>query len=551
MEQSSQSAPSPRLDFSAHPAQVADLWRKLPRTTWAYERPLTSKEERKGLRATWLKAKWHTDWTELPGVGLNAEKLVRYITIDCDHGDTDRWDLVGLRPSMIVYNHSNQRHHVTFELSAPVARGENARQRPQTLLSLITRALVRDLNGDPSYAGLTTKNPLCTSRFGVICPGGRPYSLQEMVAALDLDGVIEDEAANRRFGGREGLALAEQDDNSRNKRLFNTLRIEAYAEARSNLSYYRAGGQNSLQNLLMGWARQNNIGMLPSYELDAITKSIAKFCCNKLRPAANADGKNRGVMRLDRSLSLVDRQAAGGEYAAGLIRSRSVAMVRAAVSRMVQDRVALTQVAVAAVAGLSLRTVKTLWSMVKGIVSEMATAAFKAAVAVRSCSSLKVQDSELSDNPGAGRGASGEMLGQTQPVGVLTQVVEGASSLNLNLNPYLERSAATRMVKTHLKAHLKDLQQVLQGEARRRPARIVSMGAHSYAMLTKGQANAGHAALDSAQDNALLVASDAQFGDEGRNIAEADGTTAQNGGDLEPDCAIEPIFDAYNGRLVA
>lgn len=353
------------LDLTEYPGAILDLWNKLPETTYAFERELTEKEERKGIRATFPRWKWMPDWPDIPGVGLNAKNLVRYITVDCDHGDTDRWELIGLVPVMIVYNPGNRRHHVTYELAAPVSVGPRSRRKPMVLMSLVIRALVRDLDGDPCYNMTTTKNPLCP-RFRFLLPGGRPYTLQEMAAALDIDGVIDDEAERARqdTGKRTGLALALQDENSRNVRLFNTVRFMAYDEVRLNWGLYHAGGDGpwyGLEATIRGWLAERNIGGLLDCELDAIAKSITKFCRTKLRPRVHKDGKKRGSMRLDADLPLKERQAAGARHTSKAVKERNRATITAAFFDLIKAGVTPTQRMVADATKLSLRTVKAVW----------------------------------------------------------------------------------------------------------------------------------------------------------------------------------------------
>lgn len=81
-------------------------------------------------------------------------------------------------PSWVV--EGSQGHgHVGYWLTAPVCRTDAARVDPLRYLARVTEGLRRSLDGDPSYAGLLTRNPLHEDA-SVIWGTDKAYSLREL-----------------------------------------------------------------------------------------------------------------------------------------------------------------------------------------------------------------------------------------------------------------------------------------------------------------------------------------------------------------------------------
>jgi len=363
-----------KLDLSGYPDEIRHLWKALPYKPWAYERPLSKAEANHGLKAQWLHPKVKGDWIDIPGIGLNADKLRRFITVECDHDELDRWRMGRLRPFMIVSNPGELQpdradyHHVTFEIAKPVTRGENALLKPQVLESLIYRALVRDLRGDINYPRGTTKNPIAEHRrrprFRVDFPGGVPMTLKEMATLLDLDGVIEEEAhAARKAGRRLGLGLSAQNSDSRNVALFDAVRWDAYREVWRNWDHYHTNADwSGLQSLVRGWLNDANVFAepLPDYDLDATAKSITKFCRVRLKRPAGEETINRGIMaaHFTSDMTLKDRQVAAGVRSARLEKAAMHKRVEEAVAAMQAAGQAVSVRAVSSRLGISTRTAR-------------------------------------------------------------------------------------------------------------------------------------------------------------------------------------------------
>lgn len=87
-----------RLDLSSYSPAVQRFWADLPETTRALGRPLTPAEERKGIVNTWSLWRWSADWADesVSGVHVNTPKSARWVVVDCDHSDVERWRAAGL-----------------------------------------------------------------------------------------------------------------------------------------------------------------------------------------------------------------------------------------------------------------------------------------------------------------------------------------------------------------------------------------------------------------------------------------------------------------------
>lgn len=168
------------------------------------------------------------DWAgavRLRLVELNPPAQVHWLAFDCDHGEHDLWRKMGLpEPSFITINPKNQNHHVVYRLKEPVCRSERGRARPLAFLRAVRGALRAALNGDTSYNGKLTKNPLHPAWITLRQPAMPAYSLAELAAPLDLR--TASKAARRQTPWQ--VNLAEVGIGGRNRALFDAVRRWAY-----------------------------------------------------------------------------------------------------------------------------------------------------------------------------------------------------------------------------------------------------------------------------------------------------------------------------------
>lgn len=92
--------------------------------------------------------------------------------------------LVGLpEPSYVALNPHTTSGHIVYALKNPVCLTDAARRRPVNLLARIEHGMNTALDGDASYGGRITKNPLNPQHLTLW--GEAVYSLHELAKALD------------------------------------------------------------------------------------------------------------------------------------------------------------------------------------------------------------------------------------------------------------------------------------------------------------------------------------------------------------------------------
>lgn len=178
----------------------------------------TNHPKREGMHArAWAGA------LHLRSVELNPPAQVHWLMFDCDHERQELWREAGLpEPSFITINPVNQHHHVVYRLKASVCRSERGRSRPRAFLRAVREGLRIALNGDVSYNGLLTKNPLHPAWLTIRRTEMPSYSLAELAAPLNLRRTATTMAARRQAPWQ--MNLAEVGVGGRNRALFDTVR---------------------------------------------------------------------------------------------------------------------------------------------------------------------------------------------------------------------------------------------------------------------------------------------------------------------------------------
>ena len=97
------------------------------------------------------------------------------------------------QPNRLVINQKNGHAHALYFLAAGVCRTSAARLKPLRYLSALEGALCRQLDADPSFAGLVTKNPVHDS-WETLVVHDHQYSLAELAELLDLKSAANEKA---------------------------------------------------------------------------------------------------------------------------------------------------------------------------------------------------------------------------------------------------------------------------------------------------------------------------------------------------------------------
>lgn len=197
-------------------------------------------------------------------VQVNPSRLTRWLVFDVDAVDAySAAERAGIaEPDIIVMNPDNNRGHLYYRLTTPVAMTDKARRGPIAYLNAIRRRMTAALNADPSYVGLVSKNPL-HSKWRVRWGSCRGYSLDQLSESLPDDIA----PCGRRNGSPSGATGI-----GRNCDLFEVARKRAYRSFRKCRDYdsFAACVAEDCQNL-------NNLleKPLPNQEVGHIAKSIS------------------------------------------------------------------------------------------------------------------------------------------------------------------------------------------------------------------------------------------------------------------------------------
>ena len=275
----------------------ADLWDRI----WLPRRPLATDDPTTGLTRT-----SRTQALDRRLIETNPTALTSLLAVDVDHPDAlirALWDRADWLPTVVTENPTSGHAHAIWALTAPVATTEYAHRRPLALAAAVTEGLRRSVDGDPSYGGLITKNPL-NQDWIAHWVTNHTYGLKELAGHLD-DADLMPPTSWRRARRRNPVGLG------RNCCLFETARTWAYREAR-----HHWGDPDGLHRAITSTVRdlnQNFSDPLPSSETRAIATSIHKWITTKSRiwkdgPATyeatfitiqSARGKKSGQKRRD------------------------------------------------------------------------------------------------------------------------------------------------------------------------------------------------------------------------------------------------------------
>lgn len=351
---------------------------------WLPRRPLASANIRSvAVRDRYADPMLLDDAVTMPWLAFDGTDARNVIAIDVDHADgpdrTEALAAYGLpRPTLVIDPWSG-RSHAVWRLATPVLTGEGARLGPQKLLhvagSMLAAAmggtlmpprallkspwgLLENLQGHrlrrgdvPAMPSLwEAYNASGTSLMWHTVPGDlRPVELREIVAALADDYAAAMPAPVRRWHKQRGEPSAL----GRNSALFDLTRWWAYDRIE------RDGGAIHDEAMRVNATFATP---LPANEVAATARSIARFMNTrfgrKASRAARRDDEAGQGMTPEQKRSLAGRASADAVIARTNDKiMRGIEALRAAGARV-------TQKALAAVSGMSLRTIASRWATV-------------------------------------------------------------------------------------------------------------------------------------------------------------------------------------------
>lgn len=200
----------------------------------------------------------------------NQPCLIHWIVLDCDteyavEVAQEKHILIPI-PNFVVYNTENWHSHLFFGLQDPVCKSFNARQKPLHYLACINYSLNNMFDGDMSYGGLISKNPLHKSHKTQIL-NNKLWKLNDFKEYLRIPTSLPKK--------QEVMGLG------RNCTIFDTVRKWAYKQV---LAYRIAGGRASFYQAVLKHCEHINNGFpvpLHYSELRGIAKSISNWVFDK------------------------------------------------------------------------------------------------------------------------------------------------------------------------------------------------------------------------------------------------------------------------------
>lgn len=282
-----------------------------------------------------------------PYMQINRPGMVSWLIFDLDHTNSLVWDDAGLpAPNLVVRNRNNGHSHLYYAI-APVCTTENARAKPINYMKAVYAAFAIRLKADTDYnSGPVAKTPghpwWATTEFH-----NHVYELAELADCVEL-------------AVTPWRKVPEIDEipHSRHCILFEQLRYFAYSIVNRERD---RGSYLSFTAALEAFAYNHNNFASHGFSQDlllsslkATVKSVARWTWEKYQGDSRC---HRGVMQLDKSLSLEERQRLAAKRTHAIRDKATESKIRAACRQLQAKGQKLRQAAIAAIAGVTRQTV--------------------------------------------------------------------------------------------------------------------------------------------------------------------------------------------------
>lgn len=283
--------------------------------------------------------------------------MVSWLIFDLDHANPWIWDDKDLpTPNIIVTNRNNGHAHLFYAI-VPVCTSENARSKPIQYMKAVYEAFASKLEADPSYSGPVAKTP------------GHPWwktsELHNCVFELGELADYVDLAIKPYWSKGPDI---ESVSHSRHCMLFEELRFYSYSIVTTERE---SGSYSSFEKCLKSYAFNHNnfksrgFSMnLTASQVEATVKCVARWSWDRYTGSSRC---NLGVMQLDKSLSLVERQKLAALRTHQKRVESTELKIKAAYRNLLERGVKPSYVAIAKLANLSRQTV----SKYKNILQEI------------------------------------------------------------------------------------------------------------------------------------------------------------------------------------
>jgi hypothetical protein len=299
-----------------------------------------------------------------PYMQVNREGMVSWLIFDLDHPNAMIWEDKGLpAPNLIVRNRQSGSSHLFYAIP-PVCTTVKARSKPIAYMQAVRDAFAARLEADMSYHG----GPVAKT------PGHPWWDTTELhTAVYDLGKLAEyvDLAPANPWGR---AARLDDVSHSRHCILFEHVRHYAY----SIVSVERARGSfEAFTRRLEAYAHNKNsfakLGFaqdLAQSSLRATIRSVARWTWDKYK---GSGGCHRGVMSLDASLPLHERQRLAAERTHAVRQKATESRIRATCRALQQAGERLTQAAISQATQLTRQTVASYRHVVDEVINTPAS----------------------------------------------------------------------------------------------------------------------------------------------------------------------------------
>jgi hypothetical protein len=348
-------------------------------------KPLASQTIRAITRDRYSSPMLLNDAITCPWVSFDSDAFQNKIAIDIDHADIfDKLDRLprGCPIPHVVIDPDTGRAHAFIILRTPVFMGEGAREAPKYMLKLAGKLLAEALGGTLMPHKALIKSPWGLTRFLIgkkmkrttapnplllgwesseeptglmwhTVPGEcKAVDLRDIIGALMPWFGSDIEQVNRSYRKKR----PEPSSLGRNCKLFDIVRFWAYDNVEKDSYKIEEFGHQ---------VNQEFGDPLPNSEVRATCRSIARFMNTRYRPRVSHKinkGRDKG---LNDGMTLQAKQALAGRITNQQRTSNTRLKVMTAVDVLGQKGIDITQKNVSHEAGLSVSTVKRLWSSPK------------------------------------------------------------------------------------------------------------------------------------------------------------------------------------------
>lgn len=282
-------------------------------------------------------------------------KKVSSMHIDVDHADGyDRLMKCAIKPNIIMRNRKNGQVHATYLYALPYWRPKKYASRlpgPIHRAKLLWDALNAQVGGDLHYNQRLVKNPF-HKKWDVSVIHDHLFTFDDIQAGVNIQAGIE---YRKSLSSRK---ITKNGIRSRHISLYDDLREFAYGEKAKHSS------KETFDQSLWNKAQSLNVHNLARSWLKSTWKNVCTWVWDVYKPG-KTDNRRRGVM------GGVDgdqrkRSQAGQEFSAKRKRNTTQGELEATFWSQAQKGVYMTQKALAALVGVSRRTVQKYWKEITG-----------------------------------------------------------------------------------------------------------------------------------------------------------------------------------------